>query len=431
MKKTIAAFSLVSASVLLADPAVTSVTLSQADDHTVTISYQLSGAPAVVTLDIKTNATGNVWESIGGENIQYVTGDVNKRVSGKETYTITWRPDFSWQGNLANVQAEVTAWPLDNTPKYMVVDLLASGGIDSVRYYTSTNFLPGGLLANRKYRTTSLVMRKILAKGVKWRMGSGSSDTSRVADKEYQHPVTLTNNYYIGVFEVTQAQWALVQSGKGNATPSAFSLEAYKAMRPVESVSYNEIRMADNSTSAHTDALDWPNPPYSGSFLGRLCAKFNNEIDFDLPSDAEWEFACRAEHGDNEWNNGSTYNSSSTLTSTEPGRHKDNGGKDPGSSNRSMVDDTQGTATCGSFAPSTWGLYDMHGNVGEWCLDWYQADLTGTDGSVVGSGTQRVRRSGLASDASLRHRCAARVSNVPTLRNHYIGLRLACRAGLK
>ena len=88
MKKTIAAFSLVSASVLLADPAVTSVSLSQADDHTVTISYQLSGAPAVVTLDIKTNATGNVWESIGGENIQYVTGDVNKRVSGKETYTI-------------------------------------------------------------------------------------------------------------------------------------------------------------------------------------------------------------------------------------------------------------------------------------------------------------------------------------------------------
>ena len=249
MKKTIAAFSLVSASVLLADPVVTSVSLSQADDHTVTISYQLSGAPAVVTLDIVTNGV-----SIGGENIQYVTGDVNKRVSGKETYTITWRPDFSWQGNLANVQAEVTAWPLDNTPKYMVVDLLASSGIDSVRYYTSTNLLPGGLLANRKYRTTSLVMRKILAKGVKWRMGSGSSDTSRVSDKEYQHEVTLANNYYIGVCEVTQAQWALVQSGKGNATPSAFSLEAYKAMRPVESVSYHEIRMADNDIAAHADA---------------------------------------------------------------------------------------------------------------------------------------------------------------------------------
>ena len=207
-------------------------------------------------------------------------------------------------------------------------------------------------------------------------------------------------------------------------------------MRPVESVCYNEIRMADNSTSVHADALDWPNPPYSGSFLGRLRAKFNNEIDFDLPSDAEWEFACRAEHGDNEWNNGSTYNSSSTLTSTEPGRHKDNGGKDPGTkannySERTLVDDTQGTATCGSFAPSTWGLYDMHGNVGEWCLDWYQDDLTGTDGSVVVSGTQRVRRSGLASDASLHHRCAARTSNAPTFRHQYIGLRLACRAGLK
>ena len=147
-----------------ADPAVQSVNMAQSDDRTVTISYTLSEAPAVVTLDIVTNGV-----SIGGENIQYVTGDVNRKVSGKESYTIKWRPDFSWQGNLAAAQAVVTAWPLDNTPDYMVVDLTASK-TDNVRYYASTNFFPGGLMANRKYRTTSIVMRKILAKGVTWWM---------------------------------------------------------------------------------------------------------------------------------------------------------------------------------------------------------------------------------------------------------------------
>ena len=429
--KAVMTFSLLMiAGTLCADPAVTSVSLSQADDRTVTITYTLSGAPAVVTLDIKTNATGNVWESIGGENIQYVTGDVNKKVSGKETYTITWRPDFSWQGNLADAQAVVTAWPLDNTPDYMVVDLLTAAG-DNVRYYTETNFLPGGLLANRKYRTTYVVMRKILAKGVKWRMGSGDSDASRVSDNEYQHEVTLTNNYYIGVFEVTQAQWALVQSGKGNAKPAAFSLRNYRAMRPVEQVCYNEIRMADNATTAHADARDWPSPPYGASFLGRLRTK--TQIDFDLPSDAEWEYACRAEHGDNEWNNGVGY-TSSTLGSTIPGRCSSNGGSSTEVNyyGASACPETVGTAICGSYAPSTWGLYDMHGNVGEWCLDWYQANLSGTDGSVVVvAGTERVRRSGLANDNVLRLRSAARANNKPNLRHQYIGLRLACRAGLK
>lgn len=424
MKKTIMALSMTAAGALLADPTVATVSMEQSADRTVTVTYTLTDAPAVVTLDVQTNVTGDTWASIGGENIQHVTGDVNKKVSGKDSYSITWRPDFSWQGNSANVRAVVTAWPLDNTPDYMVVDLLADK-TDNVRYYASVDFLPGGILANRRYRTTSVVMRKILAKGVTWNMGSGDGDANRTAASEVQHPVTLTNNYYIGVFEVTQSQWALVQTN--NATPARFSHESYKAVRPVEYVCYNEVRMADNSTTAHEDAEDWPGAPYSGSFLGRLRTK--TDIDFDLPSDAEWEYACRAGHGDSEWNNGVAY-TSSTLASTIPGRCKTNGGANPGTAYWATAT-TNGTAVCGAYAPNDWGLYDMHGNAGEWCLDWYQADLTGTDGSVVTSGSQRVRRSGLAGDAAQYMRSAARTQNKPNLRNQYIGLRLACRAGLK
>ena len=422
---------------LFADPTVGTVSMVQGDNREVSITYTLSEAPAVVTLDIETNVTGDVWASIGGENIQHVTGDVNRKVSGKETYTITWCPDFSWQGNLANARAVVTAWPLDNTPDYMVVDLLAEAG-DNVRYFTSTNFLPGGLLADRKYRTTSIVMRKILAKGVRWYMGSVDDDTGRTAAQEYRHEVTLTNNYYMGVFEVTQAQWALVQVDKGNATPSAFALASYRAMRPVERVCYNEIRMADNDKAVHEDARDWPEAPYGESFLGRL--RTRTAIDFDLPSDAEWEYACRAEHGDKEWNNGAVYTDEASQKATVPGRY---GTKQPdgtsfpstykttNASQFSSVTADYGTAICGSYAPSDWGLYDMHGNVGEWCLDWFQENLTGTDGSVVASGTQRVRRSGLGNDAVKHLRSAARTKNMPDFQHQFIGFRLACRAGLK
>ena len=74
----------------------------------------------------------------------------------------------------------------------------------------------------------------------------------------------------------------------------------------------------------------------------------------------------------------------------------------------------------------------MHGNVGEWCLDWYKADLTGTDGSVVTEKqTNRVRRSGLGSDAAVHLRSAARTGNAPGFQHQFIGFRLACRAGLK
>jgi formylglycine-generating enzyme required for sulfatase activity len=74
----------------------------------------------------------------------------------------------------------------------------------------------------------------------------------------------------------------------------------------------------------------------------------------------------------------------------------------------------------------------MHGNVGEWCLDWYQESLAGTDGSVITTGSgNRVRRSGLASDAAAHQRSAARTGNLSTLRHQFIGFRLACRAGLK
>jgi len=405
-----------------AKPKAENVTISGVGSREVTITYTLTAAPVVVTLDIETNTASGAWVSIGGEHIQRVSGDVNRQVSGKDTYTISWLPDRDWPGNLVEsgrVRAVVTAWPLDNTPDYLVVNLLTTTNLPTARYYTSTNFLPGGLLSNPAYRTSSIVMRKILAKDVTWTMGS-VIEASRQAS-EVPHAVTLTNNYYIGVFEMTQRQWALV-CGAYNA--NNFTYEPDHAMRPVEKVCYNQIRNSGSTTA--NEGYEWPVAPYDNSVLGKLRKKTG--IDFDLPSDAEWEFACRAGNGEGLWNDGSTYISSSSDSHLDRlSRNKRNVGSATTSSDASA-----GTAIVGSYSPNSWGLYDMHGNVGEWCLDWYKEDLSGTDGSVVTVNTEnnRVRRSGLANDNIYRLRSAARAPNAPTLQNLYIGLRLACRAGL-
>ena len=76
-------------------PEVTAVSLSQEDSREATISYTLAHAPAIVTLDIQTNVSGDVWASIGGENIQVLSGDVNRRIATDGEHVIKWRPDLS------------------------------------------------------------------------------------------------------------------------------------------------------------------------------------------------------------------------------------------------------------------------------------------------------------------------------------------------
>ena len=438
------------APVAFAVPVVSDVTMNQSlPDRTVMITYRLSEVPAVVTLDIETNAPGGAWVSIGGENVQFVSGAVNRKVTladkgANDLYTIKWRADDSWPNHVIadnGARAKVTAWALDNTPDYMVVDVSASAAHGSERYYTSTNFLPGGVM-NPLYRTSSVLMRKILAKGVVWNMGT-RTEIQRITDgREDMHEVELTNNYYIGVFEVTQSQWANIQTARPQ--PSYFLYSGDKSMRPVERVCYNEIRCAANSDSKAADYQEWPAAPYEGSFLDLLRAKTG--IDFDLPSDAEWEYACRAGHGEGHWADGSDI----TAGSNDPnyallGRNGVSAINTLGNPNvganvtDTVTGATNGTAVCGSYQPNSWGLYDTHGNVQEWVLDWFStnaavlANLRGavnTNGSENGNG--HVIRSGAWYNVWTQNdRPSRRHSYADNRRNHDIGFRLACRNGLK
>ena len=441
-----------------ATPEVTGVTMTQAtSSRLVTIEYTLADAPAVVTLDVQTNANTSAaaddpgWASIGGVAVCNAEGDVWKQVA-TGARTITWRPDLSWPDHKieeGGARAVVTAWALDNTPDYMVVDLTATGGAGTQRYYPGVDFLPGaqigqtGAITNNPiYKTTTIVMRKIMAKGVTWTMGSTTLETQRTAERESSHQVTLTNNYYIGVYEMTQTQWGLIQTSR--TTPSYFTNLADRAMRPVEFVSYYDIRNSANN-SANT-ANDWPANPNSNSFLGKLYTKTG--ILFDLPSEAQWEFAARAGNGDTKWGDGSTVlNEKLDANLNLLGRYERNGGRvqdgtsyvDPAQSCGAM----NGTAIVGSYIPNSWGLYDMHGNVAEWCLDWYTADITTLDGkvnidpaipanTVSGvAGTQRLLRGGRWDLDASGCRSAYRGWTPPDNRWRNIGFRVVCTAGLQ
>lgn len=426
-----AAMAAFTASAATPTPEVTSVTMRQSTtSRLVTIEYTLDNAPAVVTLDVETNANTSAaaddpgWTSIGGEGVSNAEGDVWKKVGTSGTFSgrIEWRPDLSWPGHkiLGNgARAVVTAWALDNTPDYMAVDISNAAQPNTQKYYPSADYLPGGLLANDAYRKSMIVMRKIMAKGVKWTMGS-VGEGAPANGNEATHQVALTNNYYIGVFEVTQAQWLNV-TGYNNS-----NFTADRLMRPVERVSYNDIREGV-----------YPAAPSGQSFIGLLQTK--TEIDFDLPSETQWEFAARAGHGAGLWGDGTSIQIVGSSDTSEDahlsllGRNKANPATNQHNPSVDISPEEGGTSIVGSYRENDWGIYDMHGNVGEVCLDFYTSDITSLNGSVnTSSGTQHVERGGTWQDHAYSCRPAARSQNrSATERARIVGFRLVCTAGLQ
>ena len=282
-------------------------------------------------------------------------------------YHIVWDSANDWpEGHSSEFTVTATAEVKETTPLYLVVNL-NTGAV--------TSSTTGPDLSDDTCRTTELWLRRI-PKGT-FIMGSPEGEVGRYSN-ETQHQVTLTEDFYIGVFEITQKQYSLIQG----SNPSYYKGDT----RPVENVSYDTIRGTGSTAGA-----GWPTYGHavdSGSFLGKLRAKTGQT--FDLPTEAQWEYACRA---------GTTtaLNTGENLTSidkdsamAEAGRYNynQNDGKGRYSSNHTKV---------GSYLPNDWGLYDMHGNVWEWCLDWYKSDLGSsavTDPKGPNSGSYRVIRGG-------------------------------------
>jgi RNA polymerase sigma factor (sigma-70 family) len=298
---------------------------------------------------------------------------------------------------------------------YLVIDI--SGGPSASNYpvgYLSA--LPSGGWTD-EHKTTKLVMRKIPA-GT-FTMGSPSNELGRYElgrnDHETQHTVTLTKAFYIGVFEVTQRQWELVMGNR----PSFFTSSRYYLTRPVEQVSYYDVR--ENADSNSTISTSWPASGAVGatSFMGKLRAK-TGLATFDLPTEAQWEYACRA---------GTTQalNSGHNLTDKERDARMETVGRYQERSNDANCATNTGTATVGLYRANAWGLYDMHGNLAEWCLDWfgmYSGNAQDPAGELH-SEAGRVLRGGVWGNRAEYCRSASRDRVSPDCRNFYFGFRAA------
>lgn len=299
-----------------------------------------------------------------------------------------------------------------NWSEYMVIDISGETNAPSYPVTYLSAVPPGGW--TYEHKTTKLVLRRI-TQGA-FTMGSPESELGRGFDED-QHPVTLTKDFYIGVFEVTQMQWYYVMRN----WPGWFITDRYE--RPVERVSYYEIR--ENPNNSDDGAVDWPNNSAvnANSFVGKLRAK-TGLATLDLPTEAQWEYACRA-------GTSSALNSGLNLTSQQSctnvaavGRYWYNGGSEWGSSQDG--DASVGTAIAGSYQPNAWGLYDMHGNVLELCLDWhaaYSGSATNPPGAV--SGSHRVRRGGAWIEPAAECRSANRSTLYPYQQAYDTGFRLA------
>ena len=216
-------------------------------------------------------------------------------------------------------------------------------------------------------------------------MGSPSSEPGR-ADNETQHQVMISRPFYMQTTTVTQGQWKSVMG----SNPSHFTECGGDC--PVEQVSWNEVQ----------------------DFIGKLNRQEGTDK-YRLPTEAEWEYAARA-GTTTPFNTGNclsteqaNYNGNYPLTGCPKGQYREK------------------TVRVGSFAPNAWGLYDMHGNVWQWCQDWHGDYPSGsvTDPTGPSSGSYRVFRGGSWYNIVDFCRSANRDGSTQDSRGNGIGFRLA------
>ncbi len=320
---------------------------------------------------------------------------------------IVWDPTIDHSGkSFSQLKFFLSVTATNIVPSYMVVDLV-SGAAE----YKGLSF--AAEVNTDVYKTDKLALRYIPEGS--FIMGEGAKTQT----------VTLTKSFYAGVFEVTQRQWELVM---GIGTKPSYFTSDYAA-RPLEQRSYEDIRGASNNLPS---SVNWPGTGSGvllASFVGLLRAK-TGLTDFDLPTEAQWEYLCRS-GTQTYYSDGvaGTPNGTSNVQMDVLGRYKYDGGylADGVTAPAQSCGPTNGTAVVGSYQANAWGLYDTHGNVWEWCLDWYTNSLgtaSVTDPAGAVSGSHRVFRGGSWLDAASTCRSTYRNFDSPSYWSRSRGFRL-------
>ena len=368
---------LVAASTARAEVIVSNVRAQQLADGTkrVEVLYDLAGAPAGgATVSVAFSATGNAPYSIAPAPAA-LSGHVGAGVASGTNKRMVW-----------DCAQTLPAETYGTTYRAAVTAVDPGGGGQQI-----TVTLSGGV---------QLVMVQVPA-GT-FTMGAPSTERGYFGDESPPHPVTITQPYYLGRTEVTQAQWQAVM---GTAMPtSCGSTYGTGNDYPVYCVSWNDI--CGGATGSSCTA---------SSFIGKLNQQ-QVSTKFRLPTEAEWERAARA---------GTTTEFSFPAVAnwdTDCGVFSEADTHMWWCANSGYASHQVGTKLA-----NPWALFDMHGNLWEWVSDWYGSypSAAQTDSQGPGTGSVRVVRGGFWDSVARYCRSARRANGNPDYRIYNFGFRLA------
>lgn len=343
---------------------------------------------------------------------------VDGDAAGKTIFVKAWkaakRPD-GWKGPKGQIEVpargDLVEMHLTGGPA--AFDALAPNGIRIVHAGSQ--------------KSKSIGLEQTLIAAGEFRMGAPGTEMNRRLD-EPEHRVKITKPFYLGTYEVTQEEYAQVMQ----VNPSAFSANGGSKDKvagqttnryPVELVSWfdavefcNRLSKKDGFEPYYTLA-DAKQP---GVSIASASATIAGGSGYRLPTEAEWEYACRAGTiAPFHYGNESTARTSNVKALIDASGY----GTAP------KWKELGRTTKVGSFPANAWGLFDMHGNAAEWCEDWYDrsyySESPREDPKGPVKGTHKVLRGGswLVNDASCR--AASRFFHLPSETSYYGGFRVA------
>ena len=258
------------------------------------------------------------------------------------------------------------------------------------RTKTITLTLADGTKIPLTYKPGDGMMETVLIKAGTFTMGSPTTETDRCND-ETQHQVTLTQDFYMGKYEVTNAQFCEFLNDKGIGSNGKYTTADYGSQTLIYTNSWG-VKYSDGKWAPQSGYDNYP--VNDVTWYG--ANEYAKWIGGALPTEAQWEYACRA---------GSTNAYCFGDDSDSLGDY-------------AWYEDNSGSKThpVGQKKPNAWGLYDMHGNVWEWCADWYgdsYSTTAVTDPTGPTSGSIRVMHGGSWNSSASDCRSAFRGYNNP------------------
>lgn len=333
-----------------------------------------------ITVNIITSAPSaptNVTATVGNEQITISWNSVSGATSYNIYYSTSAGVTIGTGTKISNVTSPYTHTGLTNDTTYYYV-VTAENSYGESDESSEVNATPSSTLSTY---TNSLGMTFKLIQAGTFTMGSPVNELGRL-DDETQHEVTLTQSFYMQSTEVTQSQWEAVMGSNPSNNIGCSDC-------PVDNVSWDDVQ------TFITELNTW------------------GEGTYRLPTESEWEYAARA--------GTTTAFANGDITEADCGY-------DP---NLDIIgwycnNSSDTTHPVARKDPNAWGLYDMHGNVYEWCQDWYGTypSSSVTDPTGPTSGSARVRRGGSWNLNARECRSASRLSFEHPDRDYSLGFRL-------